>query len=48
VNFSREACEVAPGWVSTFAAQALQNKPPAPNVERVWVWTHGSLGIVFP
>jgi len=25
-----------------------ENKPPATNVERIWVWTHGSLDLVSP
>jgi hypothetical protein len=48
VNFSREDYGVPPNWVSTVAALALKNKPPGTNVERIRVWTHGSLDLVFP
>ena len=48
VNFSREDYGVPPNWVSTVAALALKNKLSATNVERIWVWTHGSLDLVSP
>ncbi len=47
VNFSREAYQVKPDWVAEIVREALRRKPPTPNVERAWVWTHGRLDLVF-
>jgi hypothetical protein len=46
-NFIQEAYKVGPDYAAKVVGEALIAKPPAGNVERVWVWNPG-LHLVFP
>ncbi len=46
-NISFEAYRVNLDWVAEIVREALKRKPPTPNVERVWVWSHSRLDLVF-